>query len=220
MVTTEICVFNLLDTITLQDLLAADGVHQSSLSTVRSQPGCQTIYWGIGIQESQKLFWFIEWDSLSSHQTFQSLPTYPPFVSKALSIANPTHPSGPISVLHYNLPTPLSLLSPKSSPKPLLEYFALPLNTSLPDYQSSLSTVLDILSSGLKNYHDGPIEATYAFAIDEGHENESLSLICWRDKDQHAAFLETDTFKNAAPKMQELAMGPPLVSHIDFQEWE
>ncbi|RVD80958.1 uncharacterized protein DFL_008841 [Arthrobotrys flagrans] len=216
MVTTEICIFTL-DSITLPDLLSPEKVHQSSLSTVRSQPGCQNIYWGIGIQDPLKLFWFIEWDSLSSHRTFQSLPAYPSFVSTALTLTSPSSPL-PISVLHFDFPTPPSALFPRSSQKPYLEYFSFPV---LPNTHDLISSVLSTLRSALSTYDgQGGIDSTYGFAIDHGRENDCVSLISWKSKEQHEAFLQTEAFGQAAPKMREVAAGPPVAIHVDLQEWE
>ncbi|KAK6516472.1 hypothetical protein TWF506_006379 [Arthrobotrys conoides] len=215
MVTTEICVFTLLDTITLQDLLNPSKTpHSELLKTVRSQPGCQSLYWGVGIQDPTKLFWFIEWDHLTSHQLFQSLPSYPSFVSTAIALTNPSSPS-PLTVLHYNLPTPLSHF-PKSQ-KPYLEYFSLP---TLPSSSTSLSETFESLQTAFSTFSPEGIPSTYSFAIDEGSENICLSLIGWKDKEQHAAFLKTDAFVNAEPKMREVAAGPPVAIHVDLQEWE
>ncbi|KAF3187884.1 hypothetical protein TWF225_004099 [Orbilia oligospora] len=219
MVTTEICVFTLLDTITLPDLLDPSSVHKSSIATVRSQPGCQSFHWGVGIQDPLKLFWFIEWDSLSSHQLFQSHPSYPSFASTLITtLTNPSSES-PISVLHYNLPTPLSAFPP-SPKKPYLEYFSLP---TLPSSNSSISSTFETLKTALSTYdpEEGKaIPSTYAFSIDEGHENLVVSLIGWKDKDQHAAFLKTDAFAKAEPEMRQVAAGPPTAIHVDLQEWE
>ncbi|KAK6509194.1 hypothetical protein TWF481_003955 [Arthrobotrys musiformis] len=210
MVTTEICVFTLNEAVTKDLLLLPTGIHKSSLSTVLSQPGCQSIYWGLGIEDPKKLFWFIEWDSLSSHTRFQSLPSYPSFVASAATLTDPTAPT-PISVLHYNL-TPLSTLFPKSSPKPYLEY--LNITTSSPP---SLSTTLSSLAESLKTYG---VTSTFALSIDEGKGDNAVSLVGWRDLPHHHAFWKTDAFKSTAPQMQALATAPLFFVHVDLLEWE
>ncbi|KAK6362966.1 hypothetical protein TWF730_000414 [Orbilia blumenaviensis] len=219
---TEICIFSLLPSTTVSSLLAPSSPHQSLLTTLRSQPGCQSLRWGVGTMDPLKLFWFIEWDTLTSHQTFQSTPTYSTFTTTALSLTNPSS-NPPIQIRHYPLPTsiPSLLTQSSSSPspkKPILEYFSI--KTTTPP--SNLSKTLTTLTDALKTHEsDGtPIPATHAFAIDEGFEQECLALICWRDKIQHGEFLKTDVFRECAGSMQQLAAGPPVVDHVDLQEWE
>ncbi|KAK6357386.1 hypothetical protein TWF718_001699 [Orbilia javanica] len=221
MVTTEVCVFNILPTLTLKDLLSPSHTHQKSLSLVRSQPGCLALYWGIGTQDPQKLIWFIEWDSLSSHQLFQSQPEYPDFTSNILSaLTSPTITDPPpVFFLHYNFTHPLSsLIKQQTATKnPYLEYFSLSASPSLSC--DTISTTISNVQADLNTY-DGGVPSTFNFAIDEGQEHNILCLVCWREQSQHETFIQTEVFRENALKLNELAVSAPVVFHIHLQELE
>ncbi|KAF3916576.1 hypothetical protein ABW20_dc0102839 [Dactylellina cionopaga] len=215
MVTTEVCVMNLKKESTLEVLKNPDGAHLKGIETIKEQPGFQKINWGLGLEDPLKLFWFIEWDNLDAHKAFEKHEIYPAFVSSVLSIADPTHPEGPIQVLHYNFPTPLSSLllqNPATSKGPSLEYFFVTLKPefSRPDMEARL----ELLQNELNAYEAGKVFAAFEFALED--QKKSLSLVLWESLEVHGAFASTEGFLALVPPTQALCESATIL-HVDLQ---
>lgn len=41
-----------------------------TVTTAVSQPGAQRVYYGLGIEDSSKLWFFLDWDSIQDHERF------------------------------------------------------------------------------------------------------------------------------------------------------
>ncbi|KAL7271046.1 hypothetical protein RUND412_006228 [Rhizina undulata] len=100
---TEIATLPLLKEIDIEGTHAK--LNEEALAMVLKQKGCLGAHWGFQVEENEKgekvLLWFINWDSLESHQAFIAKPEYRPFVQDLLVLS-----SGPaVQHVQFN-PTP------------------------------------------------------------------------------------------------------------------
>lgn len=57
------------------DVQAADSegykiIHNTAVTAV-NQPGAQRVYYGLGIEDSTKVWFFLDWDTVEDHQNYQ-----------------------------------------------------------------------------------------------------------------------------------------------------
>lgn len=70
---TEIAILPMKEGKTFDDITTADGqLHADLVKTLVAQPGCQRCYWGRQVEDKNILRWFVDWDSVESHQQFMN----------------------------------------------------------------------------------------------------------------------------------------------------
>ncbi|KAK6344151.1 hypothetical protein TWF696_007793 [Orbilia brochopaga] len=217
---TEVVTFNLRESVTRAQLTDPSGAHIAGLEILKQQEGFQKVLWGVTIPsvgpDPHKLFWFVEWDDIASHQKFQAQPYYQSFVNGILVITDTTNPAGPITVTHYPLSPPLSTIYPPSTTtitttftSPKVEY----LSAMLKDDADPAKLAQD-LSPLTEAVAAAGVPSTFAFAV----ENPRVMLVLnvWRDLDQNIAFAASESFKKAAGPLGGASAGPPVVMHLEI----
>ncbi|EPS40786.1 hypothetical protein H072_5300 [Dactylellina haptotyla CBS 200.50] len=210
MTITEVCLFHLIDGVTLADLKAPESLHMKSVGVVSSQPGFEKIAWGLALEDPKSLFWFIEWDNIGSHKAFMDSEIYPSFVSEALSIADVSHPNGPIELAHYPFSPLLSTLLAKQSVNPKVEYFQITIKET--EHVSDVERCLQQLATDLST-HEGGVDAVAAISVED--EKNCLALMLWPSVEVHQAYRETDGFKSIVPKMRPM-FASATVMHVEI----
>ncbi|KAF3912185.1 hypothetical protein ABW21_db0207921 [Orbilia brochopaga] len=214
---TEVVTFNLRDDVTREQLKDAEGANVKGLEILKQQDGFQNVLWGVTIAsmgpDPRKMFWFVEWDDIASHQKFQAQPYYKSFVDGILVLTDTTHPSGPITVSHYPLTPPLSTLYPSlpatHPPTPPIEYFSATLKPDI----DPLKIIQDMAPLTEAIVAEG-VPSTFAYAVEDDHV--MLVLNVWRSLQQNMTFAETEKFKEAVVPMGGASAGPPVIIHFEI----
>ncbi|EME40356.1 hypothetical protein DOTSEDRAFT_66151 [Dothistroma septosporum NZE10] len=159
--------------------------------TLAQQDGVQQINFGMFVESPDTLQLFVNWDSLSAHQTFMAAAHYQPFLKRFLTIAG-----GSPSIAHAEL-KPDGALS-KALAAPVTEVATFYFDSAPP------GDALDNAQKFAKMVEDGKAQGVLGAAVGitheeierEGVKGKGLVIaIGWTSVDAHMKFRETETFK-------------------------
>ncbi|KAL2811610.1 hypothetical protein BJX63DRAFT_433283 [Aspergillus granulosus] len=183
---------------------------EKALRLIRGWKGCQAIYWGVEIEDPDRLRLFVDWDSVEAHDAANKDPAYLPAVIPIGSVC-----SGPHTVFHARFrPHPPSVLASAPVTEVMTVYF--PADYSLVD-QETYDSGMRKFFEACHDHADGFLSSNGGW-VDELQEIEGgqsskvyVALFGWESVGHHVAFRETTAFK----ELRETMGQPKDVKKVD-----
>ena len=217
---TEIAILTLSTDATIEDSTSPAGkVWKSITKTVLAQEGCQRVYWGRQVENSNVVDFFVDWDSVGSHKNFIASPAYGPFEETFSLILD-----GKILVYHaYFAPhLPSSALDRISSPMTEYATFYFPSDISDIDRSSwkwafsDFKETLEKHAKGFKRVASGWVVEELHHEAVEGNAVVFAAVFEWDDVESHLAYRETEEFQESIVRLRKASKARNM-HHVKFR---
>ncbi|KAF2470414.1 uncharacterized protein BDR25DRAFT_287334 [Lindgomyces ingoldianus] len=194
---------------------------EETLGTIKSQPGCKSLFWGRQIEHPDVMQMVIDWESIESHKDFMNSPSYGPFIERLKPLL-----AGPPHLLHVKLPSQSPFSHPGAAPitECISMYFEPSYSTA--SYDPNWAKFKEGVEQMAKEAQGltggwGVEDVKHTVFGKEGEEGEGKlfwAVIGWPSVDAHMKFRETEEFKKVIPYLRE---GPKAleVHHVAFQKF-
>ncbi|ERF75337.1 hypothetical protein EPUS_00130 [Endocarpon pusillum Z07020] len=208
--TTEIAVLTLKPDTPIEDISTPAGqIFNQMLNSIKSQSGFQRQYWGRQLENPNHLVFSIDWDSITSHTSWMSSPSYQQFSSDISPLLDLTTSSFPPNIIHLNFhphppDTPRSAHPPSKPPSPSWRISAWGRARAKREREQPMQ------------HHAGTDGAAISLGL----------MVGWASKDDHLAVRESDAFAQKVKPVREMALpsektrgGAGAMYHVAFSRW-
>ncbi|KAF7506258.1 hypothetical protein GJ744_012066 [Endocarpon pusillum] len=222
--TTEIAVLTLKPDTPIEDISTPAGqIFNQMLNSIQSQSGFQRQYWGRQLENPNHLVFSIDWDSISSHRSWMSSPSYRQFASDI----SPLLDLSSSNIIHLDFqPHPPD--TPRSAPVTEFAFFALPASASASQKSALEAAVTDLAdlcvgkteggeaAGGEEGGEKRPCATGYAtgWVVEPmehhaGTDEAAISLgamVGWASKDDHTAVRQSHAFAQKVQPVREMVL--------------
>ncbi|CEJ57515.1 hypothetical protein PMG11_06206 [Penicillium brasilianum] len=193
---------------------------EEAFRRIKGWKACQRVYWGVEIEDPDKLRLFVNWDSLEAHEEANKDPAYLPAVIPIGSVC-----SGPHTVYHARFnPYPPTVLAEAPVTEVMTIYF--PADYSLDD-QKTYDDGMRKFFKACHTHAGGFLTSTGGWVhevqkLEDGEEVKAyVALFGWESVDHHLAFRETIHFNELRKNMgQPKDLKKLEVVHVKVTEFK